>query len=316
MAPTLLKAGLLLLLSQLQLTWAADTSSVSASTVSTSSVSTSSVSPSSRKTGSPTLPSGVPRPSDAATDCNLWWLIEIGEECPDIEIGFGLSHTEFRGMNTDINDNCSNLEAGKYCCVGKPSSSTFSIAMSVTNAPAKGTTASTDGIPTSTKGVSTPSPIQTGMTTKCEEFYKVADKDNCFDVAAKYHIPLGTFYSWNPAIGPNCAFLQLGYSVCVKESGYKPQTEATTMTTLATVTKKTDTSSVTSSAAVVTPTPFQTGMVNNCIDFWLVQDKDTCYSIAQAKKKTIDDIKKWNPDMKGDCNKLLLGFNICTGVSG
>lgn len=190
--------------------------------------------------------------------------------------------------------------------------------MSVTNAPTKGITTA-NGIPTSTKGVSTPSPIQTGMTTKCEEFYKVADNDNCFNVAANYHIPLGTFYSWNPAIGPNCALLQWGYFVCVKESGYKPQTEATTMTTmttLATVTKKTDTSSVTSSAAVVTPTPFQTGMVNNCIDFWLVQKQDTCYSIAQAKKKTIDDIKKWNPDMKGDCNKLLLGFNICTGVSG
>ncbi|KAL7797864.1 hypothetical protein V8C43DRAFT_303609 [Trichoderma afarasin] len=305
MTPTLLKAGLLLLLSQLQLTWAADTSSVS---------------PPSRKTGSPTLPTGVPRPSDAATDCNLWWLIEIGEECPEIESGFGLSHTEFRGMNKEINDKCSNLEAGKYCCVGVPSSSTFSIPMSVTNAPTKGiTTASTNGIPTSTKGVSTPTAIQTGMTTKCEEFYEVVDKDNCFNVAGKYHIPLETFYSWNPAIGPNCAFLQLGYSVCVKESGYKPQTEATTMTTmttLATVTKKTDTSSVTSSAAAVTPTPFQTGMVNNCIDFWLVKDKDTCYSIAQAKKKTIDDIKKWNPDMKGDCNKLLLGFNICTGVSG
>ncbi|KKO96521.1 LysM domain-containing protein [Trichoderma harzianum] len=295
MAPTLLKAGLLLLLSQLQLTWAADTSSVS---------------PPARKTGSPTLPTGVTRPSDAATDCNLWWLIEKGVECPEIETGFGLRHTEFH---------CSNLEAGKYCCVGVPSSSTFSIPMSVTNAPTKGiTTASTNGITTSTKGVSTPAAIQTGMTTKCEEFYEVADNDNCFKVAAKYNIPLETLYSWNPAIGPNCAFLQLGYSVCVKETGYKPQTGAATMatmTTLATVTKKTNMSSVTSSTATATPTPFQTGMVNNCIDFWYVTPVDTCYSIAQAKKKTIPDIKKWNPGVKEDCSELWLNNWICTGVS-
>ncbi|KAL7952619.1 hypothetical protein V8C34DRAFT_318880 [Trichoderma compactum] len=298
MAPTFLKAGLFLFLSQLQLSWAADTSSVTTSA---------------HRTGSPILPTGLPRPSGAAADCNLWWLIKSEETCPGIEGYFGLSHNEFRKMNTNINDDCSNLEAGKHCCVGVPGSSTFSIAMSVTNAPTKGITT------TSANGISTPTPIQTGMTTKCKLFYQVADKDDCAGVATKYNIPLETFYKWNPAVRDDCAILQVGYSVCVKEIDDKPQagaTTMTTMTTMTTVTKKTGTSSVTSS--VTTPTPFQSGMVNNCYDFFYVKTKDdTCASIAELKGISADDIKKWNPSVKGvknDCSELWLNYHICTGA--
>jgi hypothetical protein len=63
--------------------------------------------------------------------------------------------------------------------------------------------------------VTTPQPIQPGMTTGCNKFYKVSSGDGCESVAKANNVTLSDFYEWNPAVGSNCANLQLEVYVCI-----------------------------------------------------------------------------------------------------
>ena len=86
---------------------------------------------------------------------------------------------------------------------------------------------------TATSSISTPSPIQTGMTSLCDEFHLVETGDECSTIADQYSIALADFYSWNPVVGTSCTNFELGEYVCV---GVEP----TLMTTLTdTVAKRT-----------------------------------------------------------------------------
>lgn len=58
--------------------------------------------------------------------------------------------------------------------------------------------------PTTTKpgnAISTPVPIQAGMTTSCKAFHYVNSGETCEAIAAKYKITLANFVKWNPAVG-------------------------------------------------------------------------------------------------------------------
>jgi hypothetical protein len=87
---------------------------------------------------------------------------------------------------------------------------------------------------TSPNGISTPSPIQAGMTTNCDEFYLVTDNDGCYGIEKKYSIALQDFCTWNPAVGDTCMKLFPANHVCVSTIGVGP-------TTLITVTTSTST---------------------------------------------------------------------------
>ncbi|KAM0470185.1 hypothetical protein ACHAPX_010071 [Trichoderma viride] len=119
---------------------------------------------------------------------------------------------------------CTNIIAGFYCCVGVPGAS-------------KVTTTTTTSTKTTGNGISTPTPIQTGMTTSCNKFYLVQSGDSCAVIATTYNVPLATFCSWNPAVGSSCATLDVGYYVCVDAIDYTPPKTTTTTT------KKTSTTS-------------------------------------------------------------------------
>lgn len=187
---------------------------------------------------------------------------------------------------------CTNIIAGYYYCVGVPGASKV--------------TTTTTSTKTTGNGISTPTPIQTGMTTSCNKFYLVQSGDSCAVIATTYNVPLATFYSWNPAVGSSCATLDVGYYVCVDAIGYTPPKTTTTTT------KKTSTTS--SGNGITTPTPFETGMVNNCKKFYLVKSGDSCATIATSQKTTAANIEKWNPGVGSTCTTLWLGDYICVGV--
>ncbi|KAG6978016.1 LysM domain-containing protein [Fusarium oxysporum f. sp. conglutinans] len=77
--------------------------------------------------------------------------------------------------------------------------------------PERTTTKSTVSV-TKTKPmvVTSPSPMQTGVTDSCRKFHKVAKGDTCYDLAQAAKVKLGIFYSWNPAVKTDCSALQLG----------------------------------------------------------------------------------------------------------
>lgn len=183
---------------------------------------------------------------------------------------------------------CTNIFADYYYCVGAPGET-------------KPPTTTTSTKPTTpANGITTPTPIQSGMTGNCNKFDDVQAGDTCDVIAAKYNVPLSSFYSWNPAVGSSCASLDVGDYVCVSTIGYVPPPTSTT----------------TSSAGngIATPTPYEPGMVSNCNKFYLVRSGDTCATIASSQHVTVSQVESWNPQVGASCTDLWLGDYICVGV--
>ncbi|KAJ5495517.1 hypothetical protein N7539_000633 [Penicillium diatomitis] len=255
------------------------------STLTTSTVITSTVTSSTSSSTSSSSAPYQPQQTGTAATCDQYHLVGQGDSCSAIESQYDISLTEFLAWNPSLNSDCTNLLVGYYYCVDIPGATKVA---TTTTVPA--TTAPADGI-------TTPSPIQTGMTATCNKFDLVQSGDTCAVIANKYNIPLASFYDWNPAVGSSCAHLDVGDYVCVDIIGYT----ATTSTT-------------SSGNGIPTPTPFEPGMVNNCTTFYFVSSGDTCASIASSKGVTVAQITQWNPKVGTGCTDLWLHEYICVGV--
>ncbi|UKZ53501.1 hypothetical protein TrVGV298_007293 [Trichoderma virens] len=286
MAPTSLKAGLLLL-AQLQLTWAmilGPRRPTSASGPTTAS-----------------LASGMPQQTGTSTQCNNFYLVEPDEQCDIIEARFGLSRDQFITLNPTVDKACTTLIAGYLYCVGSPGFDKFSTSSIPTSAqatPTSGITTSTtpaQATPTS----SMPSSAQTTPTTSAQ----AAPTNSVAPSAISVNTPQPIQTGMVTAVGPSCATLNVGYYVCVDAAGSTPPAAAPTGTTASSA-----------GNGMPTPTPFQPGMVPDCKKFYLVKSGDTCAFIAEDQGTTVDDIKKWNPQVGSGCTALWLNNNICVGV--
>ncbi|KAL3440457.1 hypothetical protein BJX65DRAFT_314755 [Aspergillus insuetus] len=138
---------------------------------------------------------------------------------------------------------------------------------------------------TSTSGVSTPSPVQTGIIETCDEFYRVSSGDTCYYISQEHNVVLLEFYAWNPAVKTDCTGLQADVYVCV---GILPPRTTTTTTITTTTTSS-------SSSGISTPTPIQSGMVDTCNNFYFVATGDSCYDIASTNAIPLATFYSWNP---------------------
>ena len=202
--------------------------------------------------------------------------------------------------------------------------------------------------PSPTNGVTTPSPVQSGLVSNCDAFHLVTDNDSCWDISQKYAITLDQFYAWNPAVGSSCQALWVKNYVCVSTIGVDP-----IKTTLTTTVKPTSSSVMTTAKpvssfvmpppclfdvkkgeyvcsptattttkptttkpenGVATPTPFQAGMTANCKKFHKVAAGDGCWAIADANKIALDNFYKWNPAVGTNCGALWLDNYVCVGL--
>ncbi|PYH81263.1 hypothetical protein BO82DRAFT_336349 [Aspergillus uvarum CBS 121591] len=229
-----------------------------------------------------------PQQTGTAANCDQFYLVQIGDSCEKIEAQFDISATQFLEWNPSVNSDCSNILAGYYYCVDVPG----------TTAPVTTTVPATTTTTTPADGITTPTPIQTGMTDNCSKFDLVQSGDSCEAIAAKYDIQLSSFYTWNPAVGSSCANLDVGYYVCVETLGYT----APTATTAA------------AGNAITTPTPFEPEMVAGCTAFYFVRSGDTCPAIASSHGITVGDIEQWNPKVGSACTDLWLDEYICVGI--
>lgn len=153
-----------------------------------------------------------------------------------------------------------------------------------------------DGTPSPTEsdnGIETPLPIQEDMVDNCDAFYAVEAGDSCNAVASEHGITVEDIIAWNPALGDACDNMWTGYNVCVSVVGHEG----------------------TPSNGVETPTPVQPGMVDNCADFHLVENGDTCYDIAIENDISLNDFLEWNPEVGGAaCTGLWLDAYVCVGI--
>lgn len=101
----------------------------------------------------------------------------------------------------------------KYCVYDKEQGSP---SPSLTRAPATCTPNRSDyDLGTDPDPVTTPQPIQSGMTAGCNKFYKVVSGDTCAAVIKSQSVTTSDFYEWNPSVGSDCRNLQIDVYVCV-----------------------------------------------------------------------------------------------------
>ncbi|RSL41142.1 hypothetical protein CEP53_012941 [Fusarium sp. AF-6] len=152
---------------------------------------------------------------------------------------------------------------------------------------------------TAGNGVETPDPVQPGIVSNCDKFYLIQQGEGCADIASKHGITPAQFTTWNSKTGTNCAGLWAETYACVSIIGHD-----------ATPTKPS-----TPTNGIETPSPIQSGMVDNCNKFHLVKTTTTCLSIQDYYKLPLADFYKWNPAVGTNCQSLLANYYVCVGVT-
>lgn len=244
---------------------------------------------------SPTNGIATPAPTQPGmvNNCDAFHFVTDGDTCASIASQYGISLSQFSSWNTKTGTNCAGLWLNAYVCVSI-------IGVSPTSA-----VPSTTVKPTPSNGISTPTPIQSGMVNNCDAFHLVVSGDECGLIASKYGISLTQFYAWNPAVGSSCATLGLDYYVCVSIVGMGP-TSAVPSTTV----------KPTPSNGIATPTPIQSGMVNNCDAFHKVVSGDQCGLIASKYGISLSQFYSWNPAVGSSCATLGLDYYVCVSIVG
>ncbi|KAI9643282.1 hypothetical protein NHQ30_007899 [Ciborinia camelliae] len=153
----------------------------------------------------------TPYQTGIASTCDSFYLVASGDSCSVIATNAGITLDQFYAWNPAVGTSCEYLDLGDYVCIDI-------IGVTVTPAPTTTTTTTSTSTSTSTSssdGVSTPAPIQTGMTSTCDSFHLVVSGDSCYDIATDAGITLDDFYLWNPAVGSSCAYLDIADYVCI-----------------------------------------------------------------------------------------------------
>ncbi|KAK3169509.1 hypothetical protein OEA41_008893 [Lepraria neglecta] len=117
-----------------------------------------------------------PTASGKAAGCKLYYTVQSGDSCTNIETTYGISFAQFYAWNP---------------------SSMFMVRRSATATAAA------------------PGPTQSGIASDCDQYYTIASGDSCAKIESQYNDTFAELYSWNPAIGNNCQNLWVGYAVCV-----------------------------------------------------------------------------------------------------
>ncbi|OGE49080.1 hypothetical protein PENARI_c023G09001 [Penicillium arizonense] len=158
----------------------------------------------SRSSTTTTTGSANPSPTQngVASNCDEWHYVKDGDGCFDLSKTYDITLDDFYSWNPAVGDGCKNLNTEYYVCVG------------VNGGTAPSTTTQK---PTSTGDGTTTNPTETlpGTIDTCKKYYKVANGDGCYDIAAAHDITLNNFYSWNPSVKDDCSGLKFDSYVCV-----------------------------------------------------------------------------------------------------
>jgi hypothetical protein len=221
-----------------------------------------------------------------AINCNRWYQT-FQDTCESIVEMFGrFSLTDFTQWNPTVGTGCANgVDDDFYYCVGVPGTPTTRTAAPVP-------------IPTGTVPEEDPIQTQPGIAPDCTVFQLVHLDDTCARITSRNAISLEQFLTWNPSVGTDaatgCTNLLPNYHVCVSVTGEDEDGEETTTTSSSTTSEPVTSTSTTTSAPVTTtttgggeegappPSPVQAGITTSCRRYYLVQDGDGCWAIANA----------------------------------
>ncbi|KAK3395115.1 LysM domain-containing protein [Podospora didyma] len=232
----------------------------------------------------------------AAIDCSFEVTAAPGDTCNSFLDEWCLTLPEFQALNPTLKS-CPNLTAGqKYCVLGGATPTATPPSPPATTAKPTTASSSAPAKPTSTTSAPGFEPTQPGLVSNCNGFYLVKAGDTCEKVAGTYLIALPDFYKWNPSIGAGCTNMWADYYVCVSVPG------------------ATHPSPSPSPTPIPGPQPQMPNIVSTCRRYYQVNAGDSCYAIQQANGITLDQIRRWNPEVNAGCTNLWLGYYICIGA--
>lgn len=143
-----------------------------------------------------------------------------------------------------------------------------------------------------------PTDATPNATLQCLDWYLTEDGDTCDGICQMADIPYSSLYAWNPALGPDCGNLWVSADYCVAGPGWSTvyYGMGATASTAASGGTATATATATASgSAVPAPAPTQPGTTANCQEWYVAVSGDTCQSIADRYKITLDQFYAWNP---------------------
>ena len=155
-------------------------------------------------------------------------------------------------------------------------------------------------------GGTAPSPTQSGITPFCTEYAEALSGDGCYALTSLWEISESDFYSWNTILGPNgvdCSTkLFAGYFYCIGVENSTITSSATTST----------------STAVSTPSPVQSGIDPQCTKYAEAASGGTCFAFASTNGITPAQLYQWNPvlGVNGASCSTLFEANVyyCVGA--
>ncbi|EAU29448.1 predicted protein [Aspergillus terreus NIH2624] len=138
-----------------------------------------------------------------------------------------------------------------------------------------------------------PYPRQTGIVSECNRYYRVLNGDNCWSITRHYGINIDDFYHWNPAVGPACETLWVGYYVCIG------------------VWRKLLVSTTTYSA-----NPLQnTSTIPETYYDYSKAHRNLCISKPVGNSTELYRVfMQWNPSVGNECQNLLAGYCYCVSA--
>ncbi|KAF2445203.1 carbohydrate-binding module family 50 protein [Karstenula rhodostoma CBS 690.94] len=241
-------------------------------------------------TAPPTNEVETPSPlqPEIAPNCDAFYFVQQGDNCETIAKANGISAAQFLAWNPKAGSDCTGLWANAYACVSIIGHTPTSAAPSTT---------------TPGNGITTPSPIQSGIVSNSDSFYMVKSGDNCDKIASANGIISAQIISWNPDVGLTYGNLWLDTYVCISIIGHTPTT-----------TTKAPATSTRPGNGVTTPTPYQEGMKTSCKTFHYIVSGDNCSTLATKYKISTTNFVKWNPAVGSTCGNLWLSTYACVAV--
>ena len=151
-----------------------------------------------------------------------------------------------------------------------------------------------------------PGPTQPGQVENCNRWDLVKEGDTCSTFMDKYPgLTLKDLVIWNTGIGDQCQLLWINTYLCTGVPSFNPITITTRSGATPTATN-----------GIVTPTPIQPGMVNNCDAFHFAVEGDGCAAIASKYSISLSELYTWNPNVGSSCGSLWLNVYVCVSIIG
>ncbi|KAK6335416.1 hypothetical protein TWF696_002194 [Orbilia brochopaga] len=229
----------------------------------------------------------------AIAGCKTWFTTYAGDTCDSVAAINDITAEQFAAWNPSLQSGVCNdliLPDTAYCIKGPGAA-----APTTTTKPAPATTTKPAG-----NGITTPTPIQSGMIASCNKFHFVGDGQGCSDIISKYPgLTLDLLFKWNPAIGKSCTSMWARTNLCVGVIGGTPVAPTTTKP---------------AAPANGTPSPIAANTTKNCKKWAYIKGGDTCPVILSRNrdvKSTLADLFRWNPSIKADCSGMLAGYYLC-----